>query len=945
MKKTFILLISAIGFFCSLSAQNTDYQTIVNNAFGPKTEIYFTFEQPTNDVLLQLGKMISIDNVKNNQVIAVANKNEFALFLEYNIEYSILPSPWEMLSPEDLRMTENMNNRATYAWDAYPTYQAYVDMMVAFANDYPTLCKLDTIGYTVQGRILLAAVISDNINVNENEPRFLYTSTMHGDEVTPYVLMLRLIDYLLVNYGTDSKVSNLVNNIEIYINPNANPDGTYKGGNSSVSRATRSNANNVDLNRNYPVPNGSQYPNGTRQIETQQFMDWAQEKNFVMSANFHGGAELMNYPWDYTTTNHPDKLWWSFVCTEYATSAQNNSPSGYFVDNLSGFDGPGVTEGASWYSIDGSRQDYMQYYAYCREVTNEISEPKMPPASELPNYWNYNYRALMQYMKQVLYGYRGIVTDGCTGNPMVAKIEIVGHDAQNSHVYSSLPIGNYHRPIKAGTYTIRASAPGYVSQEYANVTIADSTTIVRNFTLTPVAPTVQFTAFNVYTCDGIVEFINSSTAGQDAIYTWNFGDGTTSNDENPVHTYTGSGIYTVKLAVMSCSGEDSLTRTSYIEVEITAPPVTADQSRCGQGTLSFTATGNGTIYWFSDAAGTNLLDTGTTYTTPVLNSTTSYWLNSSIREVIYGGLTNKTATGAYFTLQTKHGLYFNCSEEAILKSVKVYCDAPGLKTISLLDASDNVIQSGSFSIPNGESRVELNFTIPPQSGLRLMGPASPGLWRDGSTSAPNLPYPFAVGSTISITGNSANNPKYYYYFYDWEVETLIGCESQTVPVTGYIYSTPISDFSWIENSFVVTFTNASTGGGTYLWDFGDGETSTDENPVHTYATGNGYTITLTITNDCGTDFYTEQIAVSTVSVYDTDVHIEVFPNPANDIVLVKCSETILKTEIFNLQGQRVLSKITHGNSASINVESLTSGIYFLKITTEHGTIPHMIMKQ
>jgi PKD repeat protein len=1096
MKKIYILLITAVVFFGSLTAQNIDNQDIVDIVFAQKTEIYFTFEQPSNEVLYQLGKIVSIDNVKNGQVIAVANKKEFALFLEYHIEYTILPAPWELLSPEDLRMTDNMADKSTYAWDAYPTYQAYVDMMVDFATTYPSLCRLDTIGYSVEGRILLAAVISDNVHTDEDEPEFLYTSTMHGDEVTGYVLMLRLIDYLLVNYGSITDVTNLVNNAEIYINPNGNPDGTYAGGDNSVAGATRSNANNYDLNRNYPVPNGSQYPNGTRQLETQHFMNWAQERDFVMAANFHGGAELMNYPWDYTLTNHPDKNWWIMVSTEYATSAQNNSPSGYFEDYCSGppscnasFDSPGVTEGASWYIVDGSRQDYMQYYAYCREVTNEISATKMPAASTLPNFWNYNYQALILYMKQALYGFRGIVTDDCTGFPMIASIELTGHDAQNSQVYSSLPIGNYHRPVKAGTYTIRASAPGYVSQEYTNVTIADYATIIRNFSLMPAPPVVQFTASKVYTCDGIVEFINSSTVPQDVVYSWDFGDGTTSGDENPVHTYTSNGIYTVKLVASGCSGADSLIRTSYIEVAIPSPPVAADQSRCGQGTLTFSATGTGTIYWW-DETGNTLLETGTSYTTPLLTQTTDYLVSSlesappcfggkadtvgpggaffnasaehglvfnalkpitiksaemyssvagnrtfrvvdsgnnqlatvivnvplghstvqldltvpvgtghkllgpasaqnlyrnnvspnnigypfdicdmmtitgstagtnptsyyyyfyniEVEEqpVVYGGQTNQTANGGYYTLSNQHGLYFDCTEEVTLKSVKVYSNSAGNRTISLLDASDNPIESASFTIPNGESRVELNFTVPAQTGLKLMGPVSPGLWRDGGTTAPDLPYPYAVGDVISITGNSANNVKYYYYFYDWEVEKPVGCESPKVPVTGYIYSTPVADFSWIENSFVVTFTNESTGGGTYLWDFGDGQTSTEANPVHTYASGGSYIVTLTITNDCDTDVYTEQIAISTVSVYTPDIHIEVFPNPAKDIMLVKADGIILKTEVFDLQGKLLLSEITNNDRVEINVEILNSGTYILKVTTGHGTIPCMFVKQ
>ncbi len=96
---------------------------------------------------------------------------------------------------------------------------AYVAMMNAFETNYPGLCDVFSIGTTVNGRQLLVAKISDNVVTDEAEPEFFYTSTMHGDEITGYVLMLRLIDSLLTAYSTSPRIANLVNNIEIYINP------------------------------------------------------------------------------------------------------------------------------------------------------------------------------------------------------------------------------------------------------------------------------------------------------------------------------------------------------------------------------------------------------------------------------------------------------------------------------------------------------------------------------------------------------------------------------------------------------------------------------------------------------------------------------------------------------------------------------------------------------
>ena len=81
-------------------------------------------------------------------------------------------------------------------WDRYPTYSTYVTMMQQWATDYPTLCRLDTIGTSVNGRLILSMELTANPS-DTTLREFFYSSTIHGDEVTGYVMMLRLIDTLL----------------------------------------------------------------------------------------------------------------------------------------------------------------------------------------------------------------------------------------------------------------------------------------------------------------------------------------------------------------------------------------------------------------------------------------------------------------------------------------------------------------------------------------------------------------------------------------------------------------------------------------------------------------------------------------------------------------------------------------------------------------------------
>ena len=299
---------------------------------------------------------------------------------------------------------------------------------------------------------------------------------MHGDEQTGFVMLLHLIDYLLNNYTTDPQAQHIMDNVDLWICPVENPDGMYArsdnsmGGSSwSGSGSTRANAHGVDLNRNYPEVG---QPAKNYEPEIQGMIDFASQHHFVMSANLHGGAELYNFPWDYWTTNqvpHADESWWWLMGRAFADTCHEYGSNGYFTEEYDG-----VTPGGDWYVIDGSRQDYMNYYQHCREVTLEISEDKSPSGSQLPQFWTSLKHSLLNYIEECLNGFNGTVTDSVTGEPLEALVFIQNHDINYSEVYSHLPEGKYYRPIKAGTYTVTYSAEGYVSKT-VQVTTTDGT--------------------------------------------------------------------------------------------------------------------------------------------------------------------------------------------------------------------------------------------------------------------------------------------------------------------------------------------------------------------------------------------------------------------------------------------------------------------------------------
>lgn len=133
--------------------------------------------------------------------------------------------------------------------------------------------------------------------------------------------------------------------------------------------------------------------------------------------------------------------------------------------------GRSVIEGADWSPLVGGRQDYMTYYQRCREVTIEMSHiPVITDTLLLPTYWDKNKDALLSYAVESSYGFWGVVTDAETHEPIEAQVKVLNHDRFHSEVYSHLPLGVYHRPIMAGTYTVEIPAPCYQTATFTVTT-------------------------------------------------------------------------------------------------------------------------------------------------------------------------------------------------------------------------------------------------------------------------------------------------------------------------------------------------------------------------------------------------------------------------------------------------------------------------------------------
>ncbi len=478
--KIFVSLIFFILSFTSLSfCQEYSEVRDILNKYG-EAKILVKADKTDLDTL---SKIASIDRKIQNEYLVYVNKKQFNQFLTLGLDYKPFT---EERNPKALQVANTIEQMKT--WEYYPSYQVYLDLMQSFAQDFPEICRLDTIGISNNNRLILSLKInSDN---NPYKPKFFYSSTMHGDELTGYVVLLRLADYLLNKHQEDNYIEELLSKVQIYICPLANPDGVYAGGNNNVSHSTRYNANYVDLNRNFPNPVLGQHPDGeAHQIETLSFMQYALQEDFDVSINIHTGAEVCNYPWDCWESHqsiHPDKNWFINICEEFVNTARNSAGSNYFTDVSSN----GIILGGDWYKIYGSRQDWQTWYTKAREITLEVSTEKTPSSHLLPNYWNYLKDGLIEFIDNSLVGVEGLIKD-ITNNQAInsATIEVENLDNENSITYSNSE-GYYFRPLLAGNYNIKIHAENYQDTTFT-INITDNSTLLKDIYLSPSLTSTQ----------------------------------------------------------------------------------------------------------------------------------------------------------------------------------------------------------------------------------------------------------------------------------------------------------------------------------------------------------------------------------------------------------------------------------------------------------------------
>lgn len=318
---------------------------------------------------------------KDNSITTFISDREFEILQNSGFRYEVLIDDWHSyyanlpkLSDSEkqsfLQLSKEKYNVEGFGYGSMGGFFTLNEINARLDSMYQLYPNIITqkfqIGTTIEGRPIYAVKISDNPNVNENEPQVQFNALIHAREPQAMMTIMYYMYYLLENYGTNPEVTYLVNNREIYFIPCINPDGyeynrsTNPNGGGMWRKNRRLNSGGsygIDLNRNFAYMWGinntgssgdptSETYRGTAPFsepETQAIRNFTNSKNFKTTLNYHTYSNLLLYPWGYVNQPTPDNN----IFVEYSTDMvafngyENGQPP------------------AILYDVNGSADDWM----------------------------------------------------------------------------------------------------------------------------------------------------------------------------------------------------------------------------------------------------------------------------------------------------------------------------------------------------------------------------------------------------------------------------------------------------------------------------------------------------------------------------------------------------------------------------------------------------------
>jgi len=418
----------------------------------------------------------------------------------------------------EANLKNNLEMRTDLDLPGYRDYQNLLIELQQIESQYPDLCKLYDIGdswgkhYSDNGNSyyddyhheIWALKVSDNVEIEEDEPSIYYMGVHHAREPISLEVVMAILHHILDNYGTEPTITDNVNNTQIWFIPLVNPNGhrivteqidiwwrkNIRDNNENSQFDTDDwygyGTDGVDPNRNYgfewgnvgasdewdsPVYHGP-YP--WSELEILAIKNLLDSHHFVAGISYHSYGELVLFPYGYADGVYaPDHDAMEELAIEMAVTIPASGGGHYAPQE-------------SWqlYPHMGSTDDYAYGVRGIFAFTIELGTQFIPPVSQIDVICNDNIQAAMTLLDRVNHSALvGQIVDAETHEPVAAEIFINGIDDTSTfrHPYmSDEEFGHYYRLLQTGNYNVTFFADGYKPVTFENVAInADDQTILN----------------------------------------------------------------------------------------------------------------------------------------------------------------------------------------------------------------------------------------------------------------------------------------------------------------------------------------------------------------------------------------------------------------------------------------------------------------------------------
>ncbi|MEM6347507.1 MAG: S8 family serine peptidase [Bacteroidota bacterium] len=414
----------------------------------------------------------------------------------------------------------------------------------------------------------------------------------------------------------------------------------------------------------------------------------------------------------------------------------------------------------------------------------------------------------------------------------------------------------------------------------------------------------------------------------------------------PSQTYS-SGTYQIDFELKRINGGedyhflDNSRTLSFTISEEFAPEIVPIPDVCVGNEVLLSSAEAKDLFWYEDAFSEEPIAEGIDFVSPPLAQSTTYY--AAAVQTFPAGKTNNDGDPGQYNI-VDEGLWFNAQRPFKLRSVLVYSLSDGIRNFELQDKQGTVLQTIPVFLNFGPRRVTLDLDIPAGDSLRLGVTSLAGNTQLFSSTG-SVSYPYQVPEVLSIIGSSVDQDTYP-YCYDWEI-SYAGCRVE-IPVnvvSGQHQASFVAqpDFIYLANGGSTQFSEQGFGTLDWFWSFGDGNSSTDSNPMHTYTDPRTYIVSLQSVGAAGCS----DVVQDSVEVVDWSVSLEeptealqvrLFPNPTDGEILVAIQQAQAKSinwKLLDVQGKSLQAgnwDLGPQDERRLDLESLSQGLYLLRLS-------------